>query len=587
MGPVTIGRDAYVGEMTVLDIDTSLGDGAQLGHSSSLSAGQSIPDGEHRHGSPAREKTEVNYGEFDPVNYGFLRKMVFSAVQNRIGLGGENDFESKLRKIVYSAVQLLSLFIFSSISFSIFVTLIPLIAELPYFAGPESPLLQWPFYRDVLAVSVALFFGSTFFGLVIMFTVPRVFNLAIKSDKIQPLYGFHYWAHQNIARITNVKFFTYLFGDSSYIVHYLRWLGYNFSEPIVQTGSNFGLEVKHENPFLVSIGSGTMIADGLSIINTSYSSTSFQVSRVAIGSDNFLGNNIAYHSQGKTGDNCLLATKVMVPSDGDIRESVGLLGSPSFEIPRTVRRDSELAESQSDDELADQLAAKNKHNLVTMGLFLLMRWFAFSAYLLVACSVLNLYPTVGSIGLALAVLFMIMFTISYHIFIERAAALFKTLQPQQVSIYDPYFWFHERYWKLGIMPSQMAILDGTPMKNLAWRLLGIQIGKRVFDDGCFISEKTMVTIGDDCTLNAKSTLQCHSQEDGGFKSDNITIGAGCTVGVRTFIHYGTTIGDGVVIDSNAFLMKGEEVPSHTQWGDNPAMEVQDQYNFPVEAAVNR
>src|SRR5436309_4754768 len=32
IGPVSLGRDVYVGEMAVLDIDTSMGDGAQLGH---------------------------------------------------------------------------------------------------------------------------------------------------------------------------------------------------------------------------------------------------------------------------------------------------------------------------------------------------------------------------------------------------------------------------------------------------------------------------------------------------------------------------------------------------------------------------
>ena len=80
-----------------------------------------------------------------------------------------------------------------------------------------------------------------------------------------------------------------------------------------------------------------MVADGLSIINADYSASHFRVSPVAIGAHNFLGNRIAYPAQGRTGDNCLLATKVMVPMDGPVREGVGLLGSPSFEIPRTVR----------------------------------------------------------------------------------------------------------------------------------------------------------------------------------------------------------------------------------------------------------
>ena len=125
--------------------------------------------------------------------------------------------------------------------------------------------------------------------------------------------------------MTNIRFFTYLFGDSSYIVCYLRCLGYDLSR-VVQTGSNFGCEVTHETPYLASIGSGTMVADGLSIINADFSSTSFRVSRASIGPHNFLGNDIAYPAGGRTGDNCLLATKVMVPIDGQVREDVGLAG---------------------------------------------------------------------------------------------------------------------------------------------------------------------------------------------------------------------------------------------------------------------
>ena len=53
-GAVTLGRDVFVGEKTVLDIDTSMGDGAQLGHTSALHSGQAVPAGERWHGSPAQ-----------------------------------------------------------------------------------------------------------------------------------------------------------------------------------------------------------------------------------------------------------------------------------------------------------------------------------------------------------------------------------------------------------------------------------------------------------------------------------------------------------------------------------------------------
>jgi hypothetical protein len=43
-----------VGEASVLDIGTSMGNGAQLGHRSSLQPGQAVPGGQSWHGSPGR-----------------------------------------------------------------------------------------------------------------------------------------------------------------------------------------------------------------------------------------------------------------------------------------------------------------------------------------------------------------------------------------------------------------------------------------------------------------------------------------------------------------------------------------------------
>src|SRR4029077_5345717 len=175
------------------------------------------------------------------------------------------------------------------------------------------------FYGDALIMSLLLFVGSILLGLLYVVAVPRLLKLAIKSEKVYPLYGFHYWAHRAIGRMSNVKFFNHLFGDSSYVVHYLRAIGYDLSQNGVQTGSNLRSAGKHDNPFLVSIGRGTMIADGLSVVNADYSNMSFRLSRVTIGPDSFLGNAVVYPSQGRTGANCLLATKVMVPVDGDVR----------------------------------------------------------------------------------------------------------------------------------------------------------------------------------------------------------------------------------------------------------------------------
>jgi non-ribosomal peptide synthetase-like protein len=549
-GPVIIGKNAFVGEMTVLEIGSSLGDGAQLGHSSSLHAGQSVPAGEHRCGSPARQQTEVDYRQVAPAACGALRK------------------------VAYSAFTLLNGLVISAFLLTAVTVLIPIIAERPHFAALESgEFSHWTFYGDALIISLLLFVGSILLGLLGVVTVPRLLNLAIKAEKVYPLYGFHYWVHRAIGRMSNVNFLVHLFGDSSSIVYYLRAIGYDLSQEVVQTGSNFGSAVKHDNPFLVSIGRGTVIADGLSMVNTDYSNTSFRVSRVTIGADNFLGNGVVYPSQGRTGANCLLANKVMVPVEGDVREGVGLLGSPSFEIPRSVRRDLELCRSEDGKERDRKLAPKNKHNLVTVGLFLLAQWFLSFVMVLLVTGAGVLYEAVGVWMFVLVLMFAQVVRTGYHVLLERASTLFRALQPQECSIYDPYFWYHERYWKLMTLRSHLAMFDGTPFKSFIWRLLGARIGKRVFDDGCYITEKTMVAIGDGCTLNSGSIIQPHSQEDGGFKSDCITIGAGCTLGVNSWVHYGVKMGDGAQLAADAFLMKGEEVPPHTRWEGNPASQV--------------
>src|SRR2546425_8264177 len=78
IGAVTLGRDVFVGERSVLDINTSMGDGAQLGHASALHSGQAVPAGERWHGCPA-QRTDVNYLKVPPARGGTLRRAAYSA----------------------------------------------------------------------------------------------------------------------------------------------------------------------------------------------------------------------------------------------------------------------------------------------------------------------------------------------------------------------------------------------------------------------------------------------------------------------------------------------------------------------------
>ncbi len=70
----------------------------------------------------------------------------------------------------------------------------------------------------------------------------------------------------------------------------------------------------------------------------------------------------------------MIATKAMVPLDGPVRANTGLLGLPSFEIPRSVTMDDRFDHLRTGEKFHRQLRAKNRHNPATMGLFLLVCW---------------------------------------------------------------------------------------------------------------------------------------------------------------------------------------------------------------------
>ena len=127
-GAVTLGKGVVVGELAVLDIDTSLGDGAQLGHASSLRPGQAVPAGERWHGSPA-QPTEVDYRSVGPARCGAVRRATHAVTQ-----------------------LLTALLVFLPLTTGVAVYVL---ADFPLLAGLDTAPLAfttWTFYRDALIV---------------------------------------------------------------------------------------------------------------------------------------------------------------------------------------------------------------------------------------------------------------------------------------------------------------------------------------------------------------------------------------------------------------------------------------------------
>ncbi|MGH3672610.1 MAG: Pls/PosA family non-ribosomal peptide synthetase, partial [Pseudonocardiaceae bacterium] len=341
--------------------------------------------------------------------------------------------------------------------------------------GPGTLLLgSWRFHLAIALVAISLYLAALLAALVMMMTLPRLLRLVITPGRAYPLYGVRFLAQRVITGMSNSRFFVLLLGDSSFIVHFLRGLGYDLSR-VQQTGSNFGTQLRHDSPFLTTVGTGTMVSDGLSIMNVEITSTSFRIDPVVVGERNFIGNNVAFPAGGRTGDNCLLATKVMIPIDGPVHQNTGLLGSPPFEIPRSSPRPHSASHPATPEELRRRLAAKNRYNARTVAVVLLLRSAGVFTSLLVIAVLADLWARFDVLAIATWLIAVPLILIVYSAVLERAVLGFRPLTPRTCSIYDRYFWHHERLWKFYISPA----LRGTPFTSLIWRLAGLRIGRRV------------------------------------------------------------------------------------------------------------
>jgi len=304
--------------------------------------------------------------------------------------------------------------------------------------------------------------------------------------------------------------------------------------------------------------------------NAEYSGSHVRLGSTRFGARSYLGNDIYAVPGMALGENVLIGNKTAVPVCGPVQSNTGLLGSPAFRIPRSVERDRQFHIYEEDEALRQGcLRAKLRHNLLTMGGFLLYHWLAAGMILTILYAVAIAGGNWSPVALSASGFAGLLAAIALRGVFDAISLRFRPLQPKTCSIYDFGFWEVERHWKLMVF-LELNLFSGTPLKPLLMRLLGVRVGRGVFDDGVVISEKTLTEIGDNVTLNRDNQLQAHSLEDGVFKSDRIVIGSGVTLAPHAFVHYGATVGEGAWIAPDSFVMKGETVDAGTWWQGNPA-----------------
>jgi non-ribosomal peptide synthetase-like protein len=107
---------------------------------------------------------------------------------------------------------------------------------------------------------------------------------------------------------------------------------------------------------------------------------------------------------------------------------------------------------------------------------------------------------------------------------------------------------------------------------LPWTLsiFGARFGKGVYMDTTDITEFDCIKVGDFVSINSLAALQTHLYEDRVMKVGRIEVGNGVTLGANATVLYDTRVGDYARLGPLTLVMKGEEIPPHSEWAGAPA-----------------
>ena len=122
----------------------------------------------------------------------------------------------------------------------------------------------------------------------------------------------------------------------------------------------------------------------------------------------------------------------------------------------------------------------------------------------------------------------------------------------------------------------------SPIRALLWKLIGVNVGKKLFIGyGVYldVDGANRLYIGDNCIITAQTLILLHRRNIKEYNGENLQqnlsylqlethIGNNVSIGMRSIIMPGVTIGDGAVIAAGSFVTKN--VDPYSVVGVNPS-----------------
>jgi non-ribosomal peptide synthetase-like protein len=118
-------------------------------------------------------------------------------------------------------------------------------------------------------------------------------------------------------------------------------------------------------------------------------------------------------------------------------------------------------------------------------------------------------------------------------------------------------------------PWLFRFATGTPLLNMWLRTLGAKIGRGAWLETFWLPEYDLVRLGPGAAVNRGCVVQTHLFHDRIMSMDEVTLGAGATLGPHGIVLPGASIGARTTVGPGSLVTRGDAVPADSRWLGNP------------------
>ncbi|MCO8271686.1 AMP-binding protein [Actinoplanes sp. TRM 88003] len=522
VGKVRIGAGARVGGRSTLMPGARVGKGAQIDAGSTVTG--AVPAGKRWAGSPAAPAAAKNSADWPtarPPRRSRLWVAAYSLTAQALGL-------------------------------------LPVVAALPTLAllgwvladggDLSAALLMAP------AAAVAWFLS---YALLVLVAV-RVLGLGLKAG-YHPVRGrvaWQVWTTERLMGMARIALFPIY--ASLFTPVWLRLLG-------AKIGRNTELSTVLALPKMTTVEDGAFLADDTMVATYELNHGWLRVGPARIGKQAFLGNSGMAAPGRSVPKRGLVGVLSSAPRKA--KKGSSWLGSPPLPLRRTVEA--------GDAGLTYDPPLRLKLARTAIELCRIVPVMIAGALAVLVLAALGLIWQTTALWVAALAAGPVLFAAVLAGALVATAAkwlLVGRFKVTEHALWTSFVWRNEladTFVEVLAAPWLFRFATGTPLLNVWLRTLGAKIGRGAWLETFWLPEYDLVRLGPGATVNRGCVVQTHLFHDRIMAMDEVTLGAGATLGPHGIVLPGAGIGARTTVGPGSLVTRGDAVPPDSRWLGNP------------------